>query len=120
MAIKKNISGLVYSTEHGRSCPGCSRPMAACTCQAKTPAGKGDGIVRVGRETKGRKGSGVTLITGLTLAPAALKELGSQLKKRCGTGGTINEGVIEIQGDHRDLLVEELQRLGYRVKRAGG
>lgn len=120
MAIKKTTAGLVYSTEHGRSCPDCSRPMAACTCRAQTPVGKGDGIVRVSRETKGRKGSGVTLITGLPLTPAALKELGSQLKKRCGTGGTVKEGVIEIQGDHRDLLVEELQRLGYRVKRAGG
>ena len=120
MAMQKKNSGLVYSTEQGRICPACSRPMAACTCKAKTAAAKGDGIVRVGRETKGRKGSGVTLITGLVLGPAELKELGSRLKKRCGTGGTVKDGVIEIQGDHRDLLVEEMQKFGHTVKRTGG
>jgi translation initiation factor 1 len=120
MIMKKKQTGLVYSTEHGRICPGCSRPMAACACKAKPASTKGDGIVRVGRETKGRKGSGVTTITGLPLGPTELKDLGSQLKKRCGTGGTAKDGVIEIQGDHRDLLVEELQKLGYTVKRAGG
>ena len=120
MIMKKKPSGLVYSTEHGRICPGCNRPVAACACKAKTPAPRSDGIVRVGRETKGRKGSGVTTITGLVLGPAELKELGSRLKKRCGTGGTIKDGVIEIQGDQRDLLVEELQQLGYTVKRTGG
>lgn len=118
--MKKQPSGLVYSTEHGRICPGCSRPVATCICTTKTTAPKGDGIVRVGRETKGRKGSGVTIITGLALAPAALKELGSQLKKKCGTGGTVKDGIIEIQGDHRDLLVAELQKLGHTVKRVGG
>jgi len=120
MAMKKKLSGLVYSTEHGRICPGCNRSVAACACKTKAPVQKCDGIVRVGRETKGRKGSGVTVITGLALGPTELKELGSQLKKRCGTGGTVKEGVIEIQGDHRELLAEELQRLGYTVKRAGG
>lgn len=120
MVMKKNPSRLVYSTEQGRICPACSRPMAACSCKAKTAAAKGDGIVRVGRETKGRKGSGVTLITGLALGPAELKELGSRLKKRCGTGGTVKDGVIEIQGDHRDLLVEEMQKFGHTVKRTGG
>ena len=120
MIIKKKQTGLVYSTEHGRICPGCNRPVAACTCKAKPAATKSDGIVRVGRETKGRKGSGVTTITGLPLGPAELKELGSQLKKRCGTGGTVKDGVIEIQGDHRDMLVEALQKLGYTVKRTGG
>lgn len=117
--MKKKQTGLVYSTEHGRTCPGCSQPVAACACKTK-PSSKGDGIVRVGRETKGRKGSGVTIITGLPLEAIALKELGSQLKKKCGTGGTTKEGVLEIQGDHRDLLMEELQKLGYTVKRAGG
>ena len=110
----------VYSTEHGRICPGCSQPVASCTCATKNTAPKGDGIVRVGRETKGRKGSGVTIVTGLALDLVELKELGSQLKKKCGTGGTVKDGVIEIQGDHRDLLVVTLQQLGYTVKRAGG
>jgi len=110
----------VYSTEHGRICPGCSQPVASCTCVTKNTAPKGDGIVRVGRETKGRKGSGVTTVKGLLLAPDQLRTLGSQLKKKCGTGGTVKDGVIEIQGDHRDLLVATLQQLGYTVKRAGG
>jgi translation initiation factor 1 len=77
-------------------------------------------VVRVGRETKGRKGKGVTVVTGLPLAGAALDELATRLKKRCGSGGTVHEGVIEIQGDHRDALVAELGRLGYTVKRSGG
>jgi translation initiation factor 1 len=76
--------------------------------------------VRVGRQTQGRKGKGVTVITGLPLAGAALDELATRLKKRCGSGGTVHEGVIEIQGDHRDTLVTELGRLGYTVKRSGG
>jgi len=80
----------------------------------------GDGIVRVGRETKGRKGKGVTIVTGLKLSGPALEALGSQLKKRCGSGGTVKDGTIEIQGDHRDLVVAELEKLGWTVKRVGG
>lgn len=76
--------------------------------------------VRVGRETQGRAGKGVSVISGLPLAPAALEALATQLKKRCGSGGTVRNGVIEIQGDHRDLLVAELTRLGYPAKRSGG
>ncbi len=76
--------------------------------------------VRVGRETAGRGGKGVTVITGLPLAGAALADLARTLKKRCGSGGTVRDGTIEIQGDHRDLLVAELNRLGYPAKRAGG
>jgi translation initiation factor 1 len=77
--------------------------------------------VRVGRQTQGRRGKGVTVISGLPLAGPALAELATRLKKRCGSGGTVTgAGLIEIQGDHRDALVEELGRLGYTVKRAGG
>lgn len=76
--------------------------------------------VRVGRETAGRGGKGVSVITGLPLAGDALAELAKVLKKRCGSGGTVRDGVIEIQGDHRDLLVLELSRLGYPAKRSGG
>jgi translation initiation factor 1 len=76
--------------------------------------------VRVGRETKGRKGKGVTVVTGLPLAGAALDELATRLKKRCGSGGTVRGAVIEIQGDHRDVLVAELAKLGYQAKRSGG
>lgn len=80
----------------------------------------GDGNVRVSRETKGRAGKGVTLITGLPLNAADLDALATQLKKRCGCGGTVKHGVIEIQGDHRDTIVAQLVDLGYRAKRAGG
>jgi translation initiation factor 1 len=76
--------------------------------------------VRVGRETRGRKGKGVSVVTGVPLAGAELEALATRLKKRCGSGGTVHEGVIEIQGDHRDLLVEELGKLGYTVRRSGG
>jgi translation initiation factor 1 len=117
---------LVYTTGQGRLCPECARPLADCRCrrskpaQATTPRPGADGVVHVGRETKGRKGKGVTVVTGLPLAATALDELATRLKKRCGSGGTAREGVIEIQGDHRDTLVTELTKLGYTVKRSGG
>jgi translation initiation factor 1 len=81
---------------------------------------RGDGIVRVSRETKGRKGKGVTLIAGISLDVEKLEALAKDLKQLCGTGGTTRHGVIELQGDHRERLVEELQKRGHRVKRAGG
>jgi translation initiation factor 1 len=74
----------------------------------------------VGRETKGRKGAGVTVVSGVPLASEALKALASELKARCGSGGTLKDGVIEIQGDHRDALLAELAKRGWTVKRAGG
>ena len=114
--------GLVYSTDLGRTCPRCRRSIEDCRCEARL-AGKrpvGNDVVRVGRETKGRKGKGVTVITGLPLAAEELAELATKLKKRCGSGGTVRDGVVEIQGDHRDLLVKELETLGFRAKRAGG
>jgi len=119
-------SKLVYSTGQGRLCPECARPVTSCRCRRSKPAqsapaaGTGDGIVRVARETKGRKGKGVTVVRGLPLAGPALEELATRLKKRCGCGGTVSGGVIEIQGDHRDTLVTELGRLGYTVRRSGG
>jgi translation initiation factor 1 len=111
----------VYSTAAGRLCPDCGKAVAACTCRthAKQQV-KGDGSVRVSRETKGRGGKGVTLITGLPLADEALKELASKLKQTCGTGGTVKEGVIEIQGDHREKLCAYLLKAGYKAKLAGG
>lgn len=113
-------SGIVYSTGHGRICPGCGEPAAKCRCGKKEAAPKGDGIVRVSREMKGRKGKGVTLITGVPLHPEGLKELAKALKQRCGSGGTVKDGVIEIQGDRRDAVEEALRKKGYDVKRAGG
>jgi translation initiation factor 1 len=76
--------------------------------------------VRVGRETKGRKGKGVTLVTGLSVPPVELKSLAKRLKQVCGSGGTIKDGTIEIQGDHRDKVVDELTRAGFQTKRVGG
>lgn len=118
--MKKHASGgLVYSTEHGRMCPACRAPLDACVCQAPA-APAGDGIVRVCHETKGRKGKGVTVISGVPLAGGELLTLGKQLKARCGTGGTVKDGQIEIQGEHVALLMAELQKQGWTVKRSGG
>jgi translation initiation factor 1 len=98
--------------------------MADCVCKtakaAEARTAARGGAVRVGRETQGRKGKGVTVISGLPLAPEALEQLATQLKKRCGSGGTVRDGLIEIQGDHRDVLVAELTRLGWPAKRSGG
>ncbi len=106
-------------------CPACGKPTAQCVCRQKkagpkTGRSKTDGIVRVGRATAGRKGKGVTVITGVPLEAEALQKLAKQLKQKCGAGGAVKEGVIEIQGDHRDVLVEALKQQGYTVKRSGG
>ncbi|HKZ17952.1 MAG TPA: translation initiation factor Sui1 [Geobacteraceae bacterium] len=111
---------LVYSSELGRICPDCGKPKAGCVCRKGTAHPTGDGIVRVQRESKGRGGKTVTVITGIPLDGTELKNLAGELKRRCGTGGTLKDGNIEIQGDHRDLLVAELEKRGYKVKRAGG
>jgi len=108
----------VYSCQTGRLCPGCGKPHKQCACPQKNPP-KGGGVVRLQRETKGRKGKGVTLITGVPLAGEELKKLAKSLKQKCGTGGTIKDGIIEIQGDHRDLLLGELKKQGWTVKKAG-
>jgi len=120
MKQEKKERGLVYSTEVGRVCPKCGWPAERCACSRAPAPPKGDGIVRVGRETKGRAGKGVTVITGVPLAGEDLARLAAELKKRCGSGGTVREGTIEIQGDHRDLLLAELVRRGWTVKRSGG
>jgi len=111
---------LVYSTQQGRICPDCGNPKKKCVCQRQKLIPRGDGIVRISRETKGRKGKGVTIITGIPLDHQSLRKLAKRLKQKCGAGGTLKEGIIEIQGDHRDLLAEELEKQGYSVKRSGG
>lgn len=111
--------GLVYSTESGRMCPACRQPLAQCVCKAKA-APVGDGVVRVSRQTKGRGGKSVTLVKGLALDAAALALLGKQLRTACGSGGTVKDGVIEIQGDHCELVMEALRKQGHNPKRAGG
>jgi len=117
---KPNTQGLVYSTDLGRTCPGCGHPVKQCCCSKQKSQQPGDGVVRVSRQTKGRKGSGVCLITGIPLGETELKRLAKQLKKKCGSGGTVKNGVVEIQGDHRDVLVNALIKLGYKAKQAGG
>lgn len=106
---------LVYSTETGRVRQDRGKPQPAKP--ARQPS---DGTVRLRREVKGRGGGTVIVITGIPLNDSGLKELAGALKKRCGCGGTVKDGVIEIQGDHRDTLLGELQARGYKVKLAGG
>ncbi|MEE4252591.1 MAG: translation initiation factor Sui1 [Desulfuromusa sp.] len=119
--MSNSNSRLVYSDEIGPTCPKCGQQLQKCRCNNATDnCPKGDGIVRIQRETKGRKGKGVTLITGIQLESHELKSLAKNLKQKCGTGGTIKNGVIEIQGDHRDLLFELLSNKGWQVKKAGG
>jgi translation initiation factor 1 len=117
---KSGDSALVYTTGKGRICPDCRKPVASCSCRQTSTPPVTDGIVRIRRETKGRAGKGVTVITGVPLGPADLDQLAKQLKQRCGTGGTVKNGTIEIQGDHRDLLLAELTKKGWTVKKAGG
>jgi translation initiation factor 1 len=103
-------NNLVYSTATGRVAPQKSNPVVT----------KSDGIVRIRRETKGRKGKGVTTISGLPMSDAEIKQLCSKLKKTCGTGGALKNGIIEIQGDNRDKIKSALEQLGLTVKLAGG
>lgn len=112
-------TGLVYSTDGGRMCPECRQPLSACACKAKAVS-TGDGVVRVSRQTKGRGGKCVTVVKGLALDPAALALLSKQLRTACGSGGTVKDGVIEVQGDHCDLVMETLRKHGHQPKRAGG
>jgi len=115
----RSTGGLVYSTESGRMCPDCRRPVAQCACrQAKAPTS--DGIVRVLRETKGRGGKAVTVVRSVPVDAAALVKLGQDLKAACGTGGTVKDGAIEVQGDHVEKVMALLQQRGFVVKRAGG
>ena len=118
---KAATGGLVYTTEGGRMCPSCRQPVAACACAAKSaPTGRGDGVVRVSRETQGRGGKTVTVIRGVEGDAAKLAALGKRLRAACGSGGTVKDGVLEVQGDHRDRIVDLLAQDGYTVKRAGG
>jgi translation initiation factor 1 len=115
------LGGLVYSTDAGRMCPQCRQAVADCRCAAlarQAPAG--DGVVRVSRETKGRGGKAVTLVRGLALDAATLAELGKRLRTACGAGGTAKDGVLEVQGDHVERVVEWLKQAGHPAKRAGG
>ncbi len=123
---------LVYSSDNGRvnTCPRCGKPYKQCRCDrfvtpdesaiTLKPAIKNDGIARVMRDRKHRGGKTVTMITGIPVSEETLATLAQQLKKLCGSGGTVKDGVIEIQGDHCDKVMAKLTALGYKVKRAGG
>ncbi len=111
--------GLVYSTELGRTCPQCRQAIGACVCKA-APVVVGDGVARVSRQTKGRGGKCVTVVKGLALDGEALAALGKQLRAACGAGGTVKDGVIEVQGDHGTQVQATLLKLGYAVKLSGG
>jgi translation initiation factor 1 len=121
--IMKN-SRLVYSTETGRNCPKCQRPVSDCTCKSKRPKSRTsavhDGIIRIRREVKGRKGKTVTVVYGIKTDGEDLKALAKELKQHCGTGGSAKDGMIIIQGDHREKIQQLLTKKGYTVKLAGG
>ena len=117
---RKDDTTLVYSTELGQVCPKCHKAVGDCVCRQARSSPRGDGIVRVARETKGRKGKGVTVISGIPLEPSALQDLAKLLKKKCSAGGTVRDGTIEIQGDHRETVIVQLTKQGFTVKRSGG
>ena len=117
-------SHLVSSTESGKICPSCQKSISECTCKKKKSRSqtniKYDGIIRIQREVKGRKGKTVTTVSAFQLADDELKNLAAQLKRRRGAGGSVKDGVIIIQGDHRDSLYTELKKRGFKAKIAGG
>ena len=119
---------LVYSTETGRICRKCGKPVANCTCKKKKSVttrksmsgDPEDGTVRIRREVKGRKGKTATIITGIPLDDNDLKQFAKELKQRCGTGGSVKDGMMIIQGDHRKTILAEIKKKGYNAKIAGG
>ena len=121
-------SRLVWSSESGRICPECGKPVSSCACKKKKKSNAdkplrnypADGIIRIMRETKGHKGKTVTVIGNIPIKDSELKEFAKKLKARCGTGGSIRDGEILIQGDHREAILDEITRQGYKVKLAGG
>jgi translation initiation factor 1 len=122
-SLQEQLGKLVYSTEKGRLCPDCGEALDACICEQLADQARLaslDGVVRIRRETAGRKGKGVTTISGVPLAEAELRALLKRLKQRCGTGGALKDGVLEIQGDHREPIRALLEAEGFKVKLAGG
>ena len=121
MKNKPSAGGLVYSTDSGRMCPACRQPAAACSCKSAAAAVlPGDGVVRVSRQSKGRGGKTVTLVKGVPLPALALAQLGKDLRSACGAGGTVKDGVIEVQGDHVATLLQALAGRSWTVRQAGG
>jgi len=119
-AMKQRATGgLVYSTDGGRMCPVCRRPLAQCSCSAAATQ-PSDGVVRVSREKQGRGGKTVTVVRGLGGDAETLAAYGRKLRSACGSGGTTKDGVVEVQGDHVDRVIALIQADGRTVKRAGG
>lgn len=121
---RKRDRATVWSSDTGRTCPDCGEPADRCRCRqqraADAAADAGDGTVRVGRQSKGRRGKTVTVITGLPGPADQLEDLARELKRRCGVGGTVRGRDVEIQGDQRDQVMAALEQKGYRVQRSGG
>lgn len=123
--MSRERDSTVYSSGQGRMCPHCGLPTKRCQCR-NNPRGSGrsqpnaDSVARVRREKKGRGGKTVTTVADVPLPPEALKDLAKRLRRQCGTGGTVKDGVIEIQGDHADTILEALAQDGIQAKRAGG
>jgi len=115
MARNKKDMGTVYSTDQGTICPECGMAVSACSCNSNEEIPGKNSKVKITRETKGRKGKGVTVITGLPLATSDLKPLAKKLKQKCGTGGAVKNRTIEIQGEHRETLMAELKKQGFNV-----
>jgi len=123
MTSPGNENPTVYSTEHGRICPKCGYPVSTCRCKKSTGEDQNynqDGIVRLYVDRKGRGGKTVTIIGGLNFSEVEMKDLAKKLKHQCGSGGSIKERKIEIQGDVRDQILPILQKMGLAVKKAGG
>lgn len=118
--------GLVYSTEYGKICPECKKPESECKCRKKKkkPSDEvniiNDGIIRLLKQTKGRKGKGVTLVSGFDKSDDELKKIAKILKQKSGSGGTVKNQIIEIQTDNREVLKKELESMGFKVKISGG
>jgi translation initiation factor 1 len=122
MPSNRDENRTVYSTEHGKVCSNCGKPVQFCQCKKKKDSSsiKRDGIIRLRLERKGRGGKSVTLVEGLPSDEDLLKELAKELKRHCGVGGSVKNGLIEIQGDVRDSALSLLQGKGFVVKKAGG
>ena len=122
MRLNRDENRTVYSTDQGKICPNCGKPVQKCDCKKKTAylPMKRDGIIRLRIERKGRGGKSVTLVEGLPVDVDLLKVIIKDLKHLCGAGGSIKKGIIEIQGDVRDTAMKLLEEKGYVVKKAGG
>ncbi len=116
----QGVNPTVYSTDSGRICPVCQNPIGQCVCKKMKEIPKGDGILKISLQTKGRHGKKVTVIAGFSFSGEELDNLASELKRKCGSGGSMKENTLEIQGDFRQKVREELIGKGFKVKMIGG